>query len=230
MLPKCWRRQNGAVRLYKGGTEGASNTGNEPYSECYTSQIAEMLGFNAVSYSLARWKGRLCSVCNMFTSKDVSFIPVGRLVTKGGMTAVRTDCETLGEPFVDALNEMIVFDAVICNTDRHFGNFGFLVDSHANRIIAPAPLFDHGNSLFSLAPLDAFENLSAMRKYVRTLLPRVYDDFIGEARSVITHTQRNALRKLLDFKFKRNPRYNWEARRLAMVEKMVSERAMELLS
>lgn len=35
MLPKCWRRQSGKVYLYKGGTEGASNTGNEPYSEFY---------------------------------------------------------------------------------------------------------------------------------------------------------------------------------------------------
>jgi len=229
MLPKCWRRQNGAVRLFKGGTEGASNTGNEPYSEGYASQIAETLGVNAVSYSLARWKGRLCSVCDIFTSKDVSFIPVGRLVPKGGITAVRTYCETLGEPFADALKEMIVFDAVICNTDRHFGNFGFLVDSHANRIIAPAPLFDHGNSLFSRAPLDAFASLGAMRKYVRTLQPRVYDDFLEETRSVITRAQRSALRKLLDFKFKRNPRYNLEARRLAMVERMVSERTRELL-
>ncbi len=68
-----------------------------------------------------------------------------------------------------------------------------------------------------------------MRKYVGTLLPRVYDDFLDEARSVITHAQRNALRKLLDFKFKRHRRHNWEARRLAMVERMVSERAMKLL-
>ena len=229
MLPKCWRRQNGVVRLYKGGTEGASNTGNEPYSEYYASQIAETRGVNAVSYSLTSWKGRLCSVCEMFTSKELSFISVGRLVSKGGMSAVRTYCETLGKQFVDALNEMIVFDAVICNTDRHFGNFGFLVDSHANRIVAPAPLFDHGNSLFSLAPLDAFESLSALRKYMRTLQPRVYDDFINEAKTVITHTQRNSLRKLLDFKFKRNPRHNWGPKRLAMVEQMVSERAMEIL-
>ena len=229
MLPKCWRRQNGVVRLYKGGTEGASNTGNEPYSEYYASQIAETLGVNAVSYSLTSWKGRLCSVCKMFTSKELSFITVGRLVSKGGMSAVRTYCETLGKQFVDALNEMIVFDAVICNTDRHFGNFGFLVDSHANRIVAPAPLFDHGNSLFSLAPLDAFESLSALRKYMRTLQPRVYDDFINEAKTVITHTQRNSLRKLLDFKFKRSPRHNWGPKRLAMVERMVSERAMEIL-
>ena len=104
------------------------------------------------------------------------------------------------------------------------------MNSHANRIIAPAPLFDHGNALFSLAPLDAFESLAAMRRYTRTLLPRVYDNFMDEARAVITHTQRNALRKLLDFKFKRHPRYNWGTQRLAMVEKMVSERAMVLLN
>ena len=35
MLPKCWRRESGIVKLYKGGTFGASNTGNEPYSEYY---------------------------------------------------------------------------------------------------------------------------------------------------------------------------------------------------
>jgi len=46
---------------------------------------------------------------------------------------------------------------------------------------------------------------------------------------VITHELRNALRKLLNFKFKRNPRYNWEKHRLAMVEKMLSERTSELL-
>ncbi len=229
MLPKCWRRQDGVIRLYKGGTEGASNTGNEPYAELYAFQIAKLLGFNAVSYSLAKWKGRQCSCCDLFTSKDLSFIPVGRLLPKGGLPAIRQHCETLGNAFTAALDEMIVFDAVICNTDRHFGNFGFLVDSHTNQILAPAPLFDHGNSLFSLAPLDAFKSLPALRKYAKTLLPRVYDDFIQEAQAVITHTQRNALRKLLDFRFQRHPRYNWDHRRLAMVEQMVAERAREIL-
>ncbi len=229
MLPKCWRRQNGVIRLYKGGTEGASNTGNEPFAEYYATQIANILGVNAIAYSLAQWKGRLCSCCELFTSKSFSFISVGRLVEKGGFPAVRTAMETLGETYAAALNEMIVFDAVICNTDRHFDNFGFLVDSLSNRIVAPAPLFDHGNSLFNLAPRDAAENVSAMRKYRKSLLPCVYDDFIEEARAVITLEQRNALRKLLDFKFRRHPRHNWSEGRLATVEKMVSEQVKELL-
>ena len=44
---------------------------------------------------------------------------------------------------------MLLFDAVIYNTDRHLGNFGLLVDSKTNKIIRPAPIFDNGNSLFN---------------------------------------------------------------------------------
>lgn len=229
MLPKCWRRKNGVIRLYKGGTEGASNTGNEPYSEFYAYQIAQALGVNAIYYYLTKWKGRICSFCDLFTSKQFSFIPVGRLVTKGGMPAVRDFYETLGNEYVAALNEMIVFDAVIYNTDRHFGNFGFLVDSHSNQIVSPAPLFDHGNSLFNFAPVNAFGDLPSMRKYAKTLLPCVYVDFIKEARSVMAHPMRNSLRKLLNFKFKRHPQYNWNKERLTMVEKLVSDRVKEIL-
>ena len=58
MLPKCWRRECG-IKLYKGGTEGASNTGNEPYSEFYAAKIAEIIGVNAIPYTLSKWKDRL---------------------------------------------------------------------------------------------------------------------------------------------------------------------------
>ena len=70
MLPKCWRRVSGKVYLYKGGTEGASNTGFEPYSEFYTAQVAQAMGINAIPYNLSKWKGRLCSTCELFAGKD----------------------------------------------------------------------------------------------------------------------------------------------------------------
>ena len=230
MLPKCWRRQNGVIRLYKGGTEGASNTGNEPYSEFYAYQIAELLGIDAVKYNLTKWKGRLCSVCDLFTSKDISFVPVGRIVKTGGFAAVRAFYESLGEEYVKALNEMLLLDAVIFNADRHYGNFGFLVDNKTNKIIAPAPLFDHGNSLLNFAGRDALENEAALQKYANTVLPCVYDDFVSAAAAVLTHEQRNNLRKLLDFRFKRHSRYNLDGKRLAMLEKVVSSRAAEILN
>lgn len=229
MLPKCWRRENGIIRLYKGGTSGALNTGNEPYSEFYASQIAEVLGINAIHYGLSKWQGELCSTCELFTSKNYSFIPVGRLVTKGGMKAVRDYYESLGEEFIHALDDMLVLDAVICNVDRHFGNFGFIVDNCTNRIIAPAPLFDHGNSLFNLAGRDDISSDKALDNYIDTLVPCVYDDFIGTAKKVLDSRHKIELRRLLDFRFKRHSRYNLDSKRLKLIEKQIHKRANELL-
>lgn len=65
------------------------------------------------------------------------------------MKAVRAYYETLGQEYIDALNDMIVFDAMIYSTDWHFGNSDLLIDSRTNKIIGPAPLFDHENSLFN---------------------------------------------------------------------------------
>ena len=229
MLPKCWRRKDGKIMLYKGGTSGASNTGNEPYSEYYAAQVAKVLGINAIEYGLSQWKGELCSTCELFTSKEYSFLPVGRVVTSGGMKAVREYYEKLGQTFVDALNDMLVLDAIIMNTDRHFGNFGFIVDNKTNKIVAPAPLFDHGNALLNFAGRDDLESEETLNEYVNTLVPCVYDDFIGTAKKVLTNKHREGLRKLLEFKFKKNSRYNLPDKRLKMIDKMIQQRAKVLL-
>ena len=229
MLPKCWRRESGVIRLYKGGTSGFSNTGNEPYSEFYAAQIAELLGVNSIRYNLAKWKGQLCSTCELFTGKDRSFLPVGRIVNKGGMPAVREYYEQLGPEYVEALNDMLVLDALICNTDRHYGNFGFLIDSHTNQIAAPAPLFDHGNSLFNFAGKDDLENEATLAAYANTLEPCVYDDFLGTAKAVLTQKHREGLRHLLSFRFRKHSRYNLPDKRLRLIEKEVQKRARALL-
>ena len=238
MLPKCWRREKGKIMLFKGGTKGASNTGNEPYSEFYAAQIAEKIEINAVKYGLSNWKitvknnkpyHELCSTCELFTSKEYSFMPIGRLVKKGGMKEVREYYKGLGDEYVNALDDMLVLDAVICNTDRHYGNFGFLVDNHTNKISAPAPLFDHGNSLFNLAGLDSFDSPEALDAYAETLVPCVYDDFIGTARSVLNNRRKAGLRRLLDFRFERHSRYNLDRKRLTLIEGQIHKRAGELL-
>ncbi len=229
MLPKCWRRVNGTIRLYKGGTSGASNTGCEPYSEYYAAQIAETMGINSVSYNLSKWKGELCSVCDLFTNKAYSYLPIGRMITVGGMEAVREYYQSLGKEYIDALNTMLVFDAVIFNTDRHFGNFGFMVNNKTNKITASAPLFDHGNALFNYAGRDDLENFAALEAYAATLMPCTYDDFTGTAKKALTPELREGLRHLLDFKFKKHPRYNLPDKRLKLLEQFVQKQARVLL-
>lgn len=229
MLPKCWRRMSGKILLYKGGTEGASNAGFEPYSEYYASQVASEMELDAIRYNLSRWKGRLCSTCKLFTSLEYSFLPVGYVVTEGGMEAVCKYYERLGEQFTNALNDMFVFDAVICNVDRHFGNFGFLVENKTNQIVAPAPLFDHGNSLFNFAGQDCWNSEKELEAYIETLEPSAYDDFIGTAKRNMNPEHHKILKRLLDFHLKRHPRYNLPPKRLRMIEKQIQKRAGILL-
>lgn len=229
MLPKCWRRESGDILLYKGGTKGASNSGNEPYSEFYAWQVAQELGVTAVPYTLKKWNKELCSVCSLFTSKEYSFLPVGRIVTTGGIRAVEEYYAKLGKSFTDALHEMCVLDALIVNVDRHFGNFGFLVDNKTNKIASPAPLFDHGNSLFNFAGEDDLRSDEALDAYAATLLPCVYDDFMGTAANVLTPELREGLRRVSDLHFTRHPRYNLDPKRLRLVERQVQKRARELL-
>lgn len=229
MLPKCWRRVDGTTKLYKSGTRGASNTGYEPYSEFYAYQIACTMNISAIPYGLSKWKGELCSTCDLFTSKQYAFLPVGRIVTSGGMEAVRTYYERLGASFVSALNDMLVLDALLFNTDRHFGNFGFLVENKTNRIVSPAPLFDHGNSLFNFAGVDDLESDETLTRYANTLFPCVYDDFVSAAKDALTPEHKKGLRRLLKFKFKKHSRYNLPEHRLRLIEHQIQRRAQQLL-
>ena len=127
MLRKAWRFvEDDGIYLYKGGTEGAANTGNEPYSEYYACQIADKMGIGCVQYDLENWKGILASKCRLFTDIDTSFVPVGRILRKTTLKACLDYYKTLGDEFYEQLCSMLVFDALIYNEDRHFGNFGLL--------------------------------------------------------------------------------------------------------
>ena len=229
MLPKCWRRVNGKVMLYKGGTSGASNTGNEPYSEYYAAQVAQAMGIDAIGYGLSKWKGVLCSTCELFTSKDYAYMPIGHIVTEGGFVAVLDYYQQLGEAFVQAFRDMLVFDAVVCNTDRHFGNFGLMIDNATNTIARPAPLFDHGNSLFNFAGKEYLQNAELLQQYVDTLAPCTYGDFIETAGKYMNGKNHDQLRRLLTFHFKRHSRYNLSSDSLRLIEEQVQKRARILL-
>ena len=226
MLAKAWRRLDGKILLYKSGTVGAANTGLEPYSEFYAWQVAKAMQIKAIPYGLSKWKGRLCSTCGLFTSKDFSFVPAGNLIKFEGINSLLDYYKNLGGEFYDELVEMFVFDAIILNQDRHTGNFGFLVDNRTNQIAAPSPIFDNGLSLFCYAMDD---DIKHYKKYSKTILPALYPDFQKFAAQIITHRQKKMLSKLVDFKFKKHPHYNLSDERLDFLSFWIRERAKALL-
>ena len=228
MLRKAWRFvDSDGIYLYKGGTEGAANTGNEPYSEYYACQIAEAMGLPCVKYDLENWKGILASKCKLFTNIDTAFVAVGRILKKCTLKECLEYYASLGTDFYEQLCSMLVFDSVIYNEDRHFGNFGVLRDNHTGQIISPAPIFDNGLSLFNFAMPDDFKNLEEYAKTRSNPYRISYEEICKE---VMGAKQKSQLRRLIGFKFKRHSSFNFPEERLAAIEKQVNERVRELLA
>jgi len=122
---------------------------------------------------------------------------------------------------------MLVFDAVIYNEDRHFGNFGILRDNHTGKILGAAPIFDNGLSLFNFAMPEDFKNI---REYAKTRTTPYGVSFESICQEVIGKKQTAQLRKLLGFKFQRHPSINLPEERLQAIEKHIEKRAIELLA
>lgn len=219
MLAKCWRRIDGDVMLYKSGTEGAANTGFEPYSEYYAAQIAEAMGLNHVSYDLEKFKGRLCSTCPLFTSEKYGYIPAGRLISRD---------EALADP---RFAELFFFDALIFNTDRHMGNFGYLIDNDTNEIVGAAPIFDNGYGLFSLAmyrPGQKYDEYGDLRKFISHVTPALYEKWLEFPRE-LTLEMTNRLKELKGFRFKRHKYYNLPVDRLSRIEDFLQNRINKII-
>ena len=235
MLPKAWRFiENEGIFLYKGGTSGASNAGREPYMEYYASQIAETMRLNAVRYELENWKGITASKCAIFTSPNVSYVPIGRII---GGTNIQKCLDyydaldrRLGAAFGEQLRSMLVFDALIWNEDRHFGNFGVLRDNRTGNITAPAPIFDNGLSLLCFAGRGELRDLTALREYAKTRTNPYNLPFEEICAAVMGSRQKAELRRMIGFRFRRHPSINLPEEHLQLLEKLLEQRVRELLS
>lgn len=230
MLAKAWRKnpqRKQGIFLYKSGSSGCANCGNEPYSEFYAYQIAQQMELDATAYHLGKWKGNLNSICQLFSSKEYAFVPIYHLVTSGGWDAVLDYYQTLGDAFYDALTEMIIFDVIILNTDRHFGNFGLLVDNSRNEIVKVAPIFDNGLSLFYGAMEDDLLNIE---QYASTQTMKNAGDFMTFATSIMNRKLKKKVQKLKGFKFRRDSTYNLPAKRLKRIEYFIQKRVEMLLN
>lgn len=228
MLKKSWRKdKDGNIYLYKGGTSGGSNTGKEPYSEFYASQIAKKLELDYVEYGLSKWKKTLCSTCKLFTSLEFSYVPIYEFVNKMSLKKVGEYIKDLDEKFYDSFVDMLLFDAIICNTDRHYGNFGFLVDNKTNKPVKFAPIFDNGLSLFNYAADIDLENIE---KYASRRLSSYGVTFLEVVKVFIIEEQKKKLKNLKNFKFEKHLNYNLSMKRLRKIELFINKRKKELES
>lgn len=231
MLRKAWHFiGKGNIYLYKSGTSGYANSGNEPYSEFLACQVAEKMGLNAVHYDLENWHGILASKCKLFTDIDTSYIPIGRIVRYGGIDACLEYCKNISEEMYQDLVSLLAFDAVVVNEDRHYGNFGVLRNNITGEITGLAPIFDNGISLLCYAMKD--DLTEKLDDYInqRSNPYGADNTFLDLAKRLIGPRQRRELRKLINFKFVESDLCNLPSWRIRILEDIIQQRVRELLA
>lgn len=189
---KCWLNEKDGIHLIKTGSEGARNTGLEPYGEVLASQVFEKI-CKSVKYTLRKYDGRVVSDCKIFTSEEFGYKPIS-LFLKSGVKYGLPETMELYREFncEDEFRRMVVADCITLNSDRHFGNFGFMVNNATFERTVLNPCFDFNmafvpfaeeNFDFGLAPdgtkLDFDEYLSKRG-------PVIGSDYVAPARAILT--------------------------------------------
>lgn len=227
---KCWVKEAEQIYLLKKGSDGGANTGNEPYSEQYCSELLDALGFDHVPYEVVKFRGSLASKCPLMTNQQKMLVPMARCLSKHTINDVSDYAKNKG--FREQLADMLVFDYLVANDDRHLNNFGVLVDGGTYEVLGMAPIFDNGAGLLPMGMMnDEFKNATSLENAINSKLPRFYASFFDTAKAFCTAEIKSKLRAITDgFSFEAsNHKYNLDDDRLAILSKMVRERAAKLL-
>ena len=179
------------IHLIKTGSDGARNAGLEPYGEVLASQVFEKICKNSVVYTLRRFDGRVVSDCKMFTNEKFGYGPIS-LFYKEKLTLPKLleiyrefDCE-------DAFRRMIVADCITLNCDRHFGNFGFLVNNETFERTVLNPCFDFNMAFVPFAEegFDFGKKTDGTEidfdEYLSSRGPIIGSNYVAPARAILT--------------------------------------------
>ena len=163
----------------------------------------------------------------MFTNEDEGFVPIYKYLDSRKTYRIK-GIEDFLDPygFADNFRDMIVLDSVIMNTDRHLGNFGFIVDNKTFRVKRFAPVFDHNMSLLARTAND---NLEATLLSVRDMGHKLGADFVMAGRAMLTSRTRKLLENLCDIHIKPHGVYNLQNARINFLDKAVHEQITQIL-
>ena len=231
-LVKVWRVVNNKRLLYKGNT--IYNSGDFQYeayeaiSEFYAPRIAKLFNLPVIEYRLGHFKKRECSICELFTSEENSYLPFFNIALdlKVSYKDVYFWITENYSQYLEWFCDLMIFDSVTLNLDRHTQNFGFLTNNNNNSIISVAPVFDNGDAFLSHTYTTSVDDIAS--------LVRAEDNLIGAlgnldeiARVCYRPRHKSILYKLRDFHIPSNKEVRDE--RYKIVEKVIQSRADYLI-
>lgn len=224
MLKKCWHRQDDGIYLFKGSSEAYANGGKEAYCEYYMAQVAKTLNFECVEYDLREFHNQLVSSCKLFTSQKEGYIPIYYLLSQSerkssGSELINAISKIYGD---DKLKDLMVFDAIIYNTDRHLGNFGMTVDNDTLKPLRAAPIFDNGFSILNFLTKDDLKDVKSAMQSSSSYFRYNFDT---QLKLAVDKRHLEGLERLKDFEFKRHSKFNLSDEWLEPIQTHIQNRA-----
>ena len=147
VAPKAWIRESDGFYLLKDGDE------RDVDAEILASKIIDCFDIPHVSYAESAFKGTRVSKCKIITSEDQSIVSSEFIE----IYCINRDMDKLDfilkkDSYSYYMMNMI--DYLIGNVDRHWGNWGFLIDNKTNKIGKLYPLMDFNKAFLSYDTLE----------------------------------------------------------------------------
>lgn len=218
---KCWIQEGKKTYLIKKGSENFRNAGMEPYSEYYSSKVAELLCPHMVEYDLAHYRGAVVTKCELFTTEKIGFIPFHKVVDPQMVKSISAEeIQSIYAKYdsLEDFNRMLVLDSLVLNEDRHLGNHGFLIDNESQDIIRMSPVFDLNVTLLPYAEKEDFQGID---EYIKEKGPRIGADFVKPAQAVMTSAIQAELINMKDFRFEQHPSCPYPEWRLEAINQLL---------
>lgn len=195
--PKCWRKEDDGIYLYKSGSETYNNV--EPVKECLSSLIYSKLCNSSVSYELSSLYNITSSKCKLFTSDDVGLVSAAKVLNKGkaSIEELLKLCSSVSSE--DEFIRMLIADSVVMNTDRHLGNIGFLVSNKSQTVLGLSPIFDFNRTLIPELSEELYYDKSQFRNILKNQIPKLGTNFREVARYFLNEEIRSILVDIKEF-------------------------------
>ncbi len=221
----CWIKEKGQIYLLKSANIKDDDKIMQMYSELLCFELARNLGVKCVDTLLINHGKHLCLKQALFLNKNIGYISANKVIGSNKIDDVMIFCIKQGAHFVKTLKDMLLFDVITCNNARTLKDFGFLVDNKQNKIIAFAPLFKNGTSLFYDG---VYYDINNYKQYEQESLPIIADSLLQVYRDYLLDTPQSRLDQLVGFKFNRNRPYLLWEERLLSIELFIQKRIVEL--
>lgn len=169
--------------LLKLGTK--ENNYQEVFFECAASKVADCLRINhsrciLVNKEQADGTFLYVSMSKNFCNENVEFVPANLLIAENGFSTKNAIINYIKKNNLKSeLDRLLVFDYIVCNTNRNLSNFGFLRDANTLQIIGLAPSFGHSNVLWSNYKKEGVGNNETCKLFesTQTRQLQLVDDF-----------------------------------------------------